>query len=86
MYSAAEASKVSGIQEIWEASEFEPFIRALRNRQPYRPQPEKILMSSGPATSTSDTGFEKLFTAASNNDANIYLLVPGSGESLEYRQ
>jgi Xaa-Pro aminopeptidase len=34
MYSAAEASQISGVKEIWEASEFEPFLRALRNRQP----------------------------------------------------
>ena len=46
MYSPEEASQVSGIKEIWEASEFEPFLRALRNRQPYRPKAEKILMSS----------------------------------------
>src|SRR6266542_3244109 len=36
MYSVEEASQISGIKEIWEASEFEPFLKALRNRQPYR--------------------------------------------------
>ena len=51
MYSAEEASQVSGIKEIWEAGEFEPFMRALRNRQPYRPKPEKILMTFNSASS-----------------------------------
>jgi Xaa-Pro aminopeptidase len=91
MYSPEEASQVSGIKEIWEAGEFEPFVRALRNRQPYRPKPEKILMSSGPASSESSAtpsslGFDKLFAAALDNNGEIYLLVPGAGDSLEYRQ
>ena len=88
MYSAEEASQISGIREIWEASEFEPFLRALRNRQPYRPKDEKILMTStiAPGESGAPTGFEKLFAAAGKNDAEIHLLVPGAGDSLEYRQ
>jgi Xaa-Pro aminopeptidase len=90
MYSAEEAGQVSGIKEIWEASEFQPFLQALRNRQPYRPKPEKILMSSGSASLESPTssawGFEKVFAAAGKNDGEIYLLVPGAGDSLEYRQ
>jgi Xaa-Pro aminopeptidase len=88
MYTAEEASQISGIKEIWEANEFEPFIRALRNRQPYRPKPEKILMSASlaPADSSSPSGFEKLFAAAGKNDGEIYLLVPGAADSLEYRQ
>ncbi len=88
MYSAAEASQVSGIKEIWDASEFEPFLRALRNRQPYRPKAENILMSSTPTPveSSAPSGFEKLFATAGKNDAEIHLLVPGAGDSLEYRQ
>jgi Xaa-Pro aminopeptidase len=91
MYSAEEASQVSGIKEIWDAGEFEPFLRALRNRQPYSPKPEKILMSLNPGTAESGAistgrGFEKLLAAAGKNDAEIYLLVPGAGDSLEYRQ
>ena len=46
MYSPEEARQRSGIREIWEASEFEPFMRALRNRQPYRPKAEATLMSA----------------------------------------
>lgn len=89
MYSPEEATQVSGIREIWEAGEFEPFLSALRNRQPYRPAADKILMSSSPAGSSSTpttSGFEKLFTAAGKQDGEIYLLVPGRGNSLEYRQ
>jgi Xaa-Pro aminopeptidase len=46
MYSPEEARKLSGIREIWEAGEFEPFMRALRNRQAYRPKAEATLMSA----------------------------------------
>jgi Xaa-Pro aminopeptidase len=88
MYTPEEASQTSGVREIWEASEFEPFLSALRNRQPYRPKADKILMSSSvtPAESGSPLGFEKLFAAAGKNDGEIHLLVPGAGDSLEYRQ
>jgi Xaa-Pro aminopeptidase len=88
MYSAEEASQLSGIKEIWEASEFEPFLRALRNRQPYRPKSEHILLSASSADSSplSVSGFEKLFAAAGKNEGELYLLVPGEGESREYRR
>jgi Xaa-Pro aminopeptidase len=46
MYSPEEARATSGISEIWEAGEFEPFMRALRNRQPYRPKAEALLMGT----------------------------------------
>lgn len=88
MYSAEEASQLSGIREIWLASEFEPFLKALRNRQPYRPKPEAILMSDQPATTTvsNDNGFNTLFDAAAKGEAGLYLLVPGAAESREYKQ
>jgi len=94
MYSPEEASQISGIKEIWEPSEFEPFMRALRNRQPYRPKPEKILMtlnqapadSSTTSTTVVPTGFEKLFAAAGESNGEVYLLVPRALDSLEYRQ
>ncbi|MEP6818450.1 MAG: aminopeptidase P family protein [bacterium] len=94
MYSPEEASQISGINEIWDAGEFEPFLKALRNRQPYRPKADKILMSSssapvesGSTTVTGNTwGFEELFAAAGKNEGEIYLLVPGGMDSLEYRQ
>jgi Xaa-Pro aminopeptidase len=83
MYSPEEASQISGVKEIWERGEFEPFLRALRNRQPYTPKADKILMSSSARTSS---GFDQLFAEAGKNDAEIHLLVPAAGDSLEYRQ
>jgi len=82
MYSVEEASQISGIKEIWEASEFEPFTNALRKRQPYLPKAENILMSagsSGAAETTEVSSFEKLFGAASNGQAQLYVL-PGQQE------
>ena len=84
MYSAEEAAERSGIREIWEASEFEPFIAAVRNRQPYRPKPENILMSTSQPATPNTTGFESLFGAASKNGAELYLLLPREFESKEY--
>jgi Xaa-Pro aminopeptidase len=152
MYSPEEARAASGINEIWDAREFEPFMQALRNRQPYRPRPEALLSSATPgvsavvaqpvtppvpqaaqtqaaaeaarparpvtgnsapnmttanATATASTnatvtggmagsaatpppptGYETLFTAANNGEAELYLLIPRESESAnaEYRQ
>lgn len=52
MYGPEEARKISGITEIWEASEFEPFMRGLRTRQPYRPKSEAMLLTNVSAGST----------------------------------
>lgn len=52
MYSPQEAQKISGISEIWESSEFEPFMRAVRTRQPYRPQGATLLMQGGASAAT----------------------------------
>ncbi|HEV2799163.1 MAG TPA: aminopeptidase P family protein [Pyrinomonadaceae bacterium] len=46
MYSPEEARSLSGIGEIWEAREFEPFMNAIRARRAYRPKDESVLMSS----------------------------------------
>jgi Xaa-Pro aminopeptidase len=46
MYSPEEAQQLSGIREIWEAKEFEPFMRSLRNRQAYRPKADALLMTA----------------------------------------
>jgi Xaa-Pro aminopeptidase len=86
MYSAEEAAHASGIREIWEAREFEPFQQALRARQSYRPKPENILMSEGSAVSQppSTNGAGSLFTAAEKNEAELYMLVPRGDYSREY--
>ena len=87
MYSAQEAHQLSGVREIWQNTEFEPFIKALRNRQPYRPKPENIFLSDLPADTplSNDHGFATLFDAAAKNDAGLFMLVPGGPESREFK-
>jgi Xaa-Pro aminopeptidase len=87
MYSAEEAHQLSGIREIWQSSEFDPFIKALRNRQPYRPKPENVFLSDLPPTTTltNDHGYATLFEAAAKGSAGLYLLVPGGNDSREYK-
>jgi Xaa-Pro aminopeptidase len=65
MYSPEEARAISGITEIWEAAEFEPFMRALRFRRAYRPKDEAVLLStvSAPAPTPTPT---PLLTTATN--------------------
>jgi len=90
MYSAEEANQLSGVREIWQSSEFDGFIKAMRNRQPYRPRPENIFMSDLPKDmplTNENNGFTALFDAAGKNEAGLYMLVPGGyGESREYKQ
>ena len=79
MYSVEEAGRISGIKEIWDAREFEPFTRALRNRQPYRPKPENVLMSAARAgvmetPEAVAASFEKLFAAAAAGQAQLFML------------
>jgi len=88
MYTPEEASQISGLTEIWDATELAPFLLSLRNREPYRPKPEKILKSSISASAVDGltrSGFEKVFEAAAKNDADLYMMLPGQGESKEYR-
>ncbi|MEK6279661.1 MAG: aminopeptidase P family protein [Acidobacteriota bacterium] len=87
MYSAEEASQLSGLKEIWEASEFEPFVRALRSHQAYRPEAKNILMSQGTPEAAAPSPFAKVFEVAGKNEGELYLLsAPADGESREYRQ
>ncbi|HMG72116.1 MAG TPA: aminopeptidase P family protein [Pyrinomonadaceae bacterium] len=86
MYSPQEAAQLSGIKEIWEASEFGPFMSALAKHEPYRPQAQNILASSADAMGTAN-GFDSLFSAAAKNEAGLFMLsFPRQGESKEYRQ
>jgi Xaa-Pro aminopeptidase len=84
MYSPQEAAERSGVKEIWEASEFEPFMSALRNRQPYRPRADNVLVPASQSATANPTGFETLLAAAAKNEAELYLLVPPDRESREY--
>lgn len=88
MYSAQEANQISGIKEIWDAREFDAFIKSLRNRQPYRPKQENILMSDLPANTPLDNnnGFVGLFDAVSKGEAGLFMLVPGEADSREYKR
>src|SRR5262245_15463725 len=75
MYSPEEVAQLSGIKEIWDASEFGPFAKAIRNRESYRPKPANILMSErSESSAASTTGLETLFAAVLNNEASLYLL------------
>lgn len=87
MYSAQDALRLSGVKEIWDATEFDAFVKALRNREEYRPKPENILLSSQSTAGTASNN-DALLGAATNNEASIYLLMqfPREGESREYRQ
>lgn len=87
MYTAEEARQASSISEIWDASEFEPFMRALRNRQNYRPESRNVQMSQDSAGGDPTQAFAKIFESAAKNEAELYLLSPGGeAESREYRQ
>jgi len=88
MYSPQEANEISGVKEIWEATEFEPFIKNLRNRQPYRPKQDNIFMSDLPAGTVmaNGNGFEPLLDAAGKNEAALYLLMTREMDSREYKQ
>src|SRR6185503_17661784 len=65
MYSAEDAAHASGVKEIYDAREFELFLQALRTRQPYRPKPENVLLTSLSSTPQDGTlnGYETLFSA-----------------------
>ena len=88
MYSPEEANQISGVKEIWEATEFDSFLKAIRNRQPYRPKAENIFKSDLPAGTqmANGNGFEQLLDAAGKNEASIYLLMTREMESREYKQ
>ena len=87
MYSVEEAFAASGVSQILDAREFEPFIKALASHQPYQPKPENILMTKAdsPANPTGQTGFEGLFGAAEKGEGELYLLPSGGPYTREYR-
>ncbi|MDQ3134094.1 MAG: aminopeptidase P N-terminal domain-containing protein [Acidobacteriota bacterium] len=55
MYGPEQARKLSGVAEIWEAKEFEPFMRALRTRRAYRPESKGVLLSDAQQTAANGT-------------------------------
>lgn len=89
MYSPEEAAQLSGIKEIWETTEFEPFMKAVRAHEPYKPKAGAVLMSvRSEATNDGAGDFARLFATAAKNEATLYILAnfPREGESREYRQ
>ncbi|HEV8588834.1 MAG TPA: aminopeptidase P family protein [Pyrinomonadaceae bacterium] len=95
MYSPQEAAQLSGIAEIWEASEFAPFIQAVQKHEAYNPKPENVLLSNRPSPppgliDETLPSFSPLFRSAEQNQAALYLLVNTQAnpqlESREYRQ
>ena len=86
MYSPEEAARLSGVKEIWAVNEFESLMKALRNKEPYSPKPENVLMTARTA-SLSGTEFSPWFKAIDTREASLCLIsVPDRGESREYRQ
>jgi Xaa-Pro aminopeptidase len=90
MYSPEDAQRLSGITEIWDANEFDGFIKAVQAKQAYTPKPESVFMSRGGQTGDL---FKGLYEAANKREASIFLLVPTAdvergeyGESPEWRQ
>ncbi len=88
MYTPAEAAEISGVKEIWDASEFEAFAAAMRSRQSYRPKPENILLSSRARSPESaadvSSSFEKLFQAAIAGNAVLWVLLPGGQQEQRF--
>jgi Xaa-Pro aminopeptidase len=83
MYSPEEAAQRSGIREILDAREFQPFMEAVRSHQAYQPKPGSVLMSR--TSVQSGIGSETLFAAAEKHEAELYLLSPESADK-EYAQ
>jgi Xaa-Pro aminopeptidase len=87
MYSPQEAAQISGVKEIWAATEFQPFIQALRKHEAYSPRPENILLSDRTdSAALGSAAFESVFGAAAKNEAEFYMLqVRPDVENREYR-
>ena len=82
MYSPEEARDASGLGEIWDAREFEPFMKAVRSRLSYRPAPQAVLLAPADARPAPSDDF---LAAMSKNEATLYLLLQGE-RNREYRQ
>ena len=99
-YSPEEAHKLSGVGEVWDAAEFEPFMRQLRLRRLYRPKDESVLLSQSPPPAPDATasaanasqvapaqgGGDALLSAMAQGDASLFLLRTREDESREFRR
>jgi Xaa-Pro aminopeptidase len=84
MYSPEEARAASGVGEIWEARQFEPFMSAVRARRAFAPAPESVLLSASQAQPLAPA-LESLYAAMAKNEATLYLLLNGERDR-EYMQ
>ncbi|MFL6336245.1 MAG: aminopeptidase P family protein [Pyrinomonadaceae bacterium] len=83
MYSAEEARAASGLGEIWEAKEFEPFMQAVRSRLAYGPAPQAVMLTPPDARPVPSEDF---LAAMSKNEATLYLLLTGGEHNQEYER
>ncbi len=83
MYSPEEARALSGVGEIWDAREFEPFMSAVRSRLTYRPAPQAVLLAP---TDARPAPSEDFLAAMSKNEATLYLLLTGGEHNREYER
>jgi Xaa-Pro aminopeptidase len=74
MYSPEEARAASGLGEIWEAREFEPFMQSVRKRGPVIVSPQATLLS---APDPRPWPWDTFFAAMAKNEATLYLLLRG---------
>jgi Xaa-Pro aminopeptidase len=88
MYSPEEAARLSGIREIWATSAFEPFMKAVRNKESYSPKADDVLLTGRTAPlPLSGTEFTPFLKAIESQSASLCLVAfPERGESKEYRQ
>lgn len=84
MYSPEEAAQISGVKEIWEASEFVPFMKALQKHEDYHPITEHVLLSTSAGASAVSASLDSLAAAARQNEASLFQLAPNSPASREY--
>lgn len=75
MYSSEDATKISGLNKIYDSQLLETFIGAVKARKPF-----SIEMSDGTISSISKD-LDNIYTAAQRNEAHLYLLEPRSNSN-----
>lgn len=83
MYSPEEARATSGVNEIWDAKEFEPFMDSLRARRAYSPAQGGVLLSHANPQPAPAGDF---LAAMAKNEATLYLLLTGGERNPEFRR
>jgi Xaa-Pro aminopeptidase len=81
MSTPEEARAASGISEIWDAREFDPFMQSVRSRRAYTPA--NVLLT--PAANPAPVPNEAFLAAMSKNEATLWLLQAGA-RNQEYKR